>query len=144
MKKTLFFSIAIIFLGACNRSLPIGPQVHFPEVVYDTIITTTTRTVTDTVVMAPMVYEVHDTVPCPAGLVRDSLVFRTRTVTVPGKTFVVTRTVTDTVYSIQMAHDNKLPWKQGADTPFSSWLLIISAFSIPLLLFIIRLNRRKS
>lgn len=91
----LMLALLSLILGACSPRV-ILPAMSPDQV--DSIITRVTpRTVTDTVLLAGEYVEVHDTFPCPPGLTRDSLVYLSDFVYVPGRTVTLTRTVHDTL-----------------------------------------------
>lgn len=85
-------------LSACHPKFVI-PDVELPEVCIpvDTVVEVRERVVTDTIVFAPEWVVLHDTVACPPGLARDSIVYRTKKVLLPGDTVFVARTQRDTV-----------------------------------------------
>lgn len=88
--------ILVLLLGAggCKTSLPLP----LPTTKRDTSYIVRTREVTDTLLLTAEVITVSDSVRCPAGATRDSVVYVTLTRTLPARTQVVTRTVRDTVW----------------------------------------------
>lgn len=91
-------ALLCIALGACHPKFVI-PDVELPEVCIpvDTVVEVRERVVTDTIVFAPEWVVLHDTVACPPGLARDSIVYRTKKVLLPGDTVFVARIERDTV-----------------------------------------------
>lgn len=88
----------ISFLTGCSPRINM-PDIQVPEITTqrDTVVQVKTETKTDTVELAGYVLEIHDTIPCPAGLEKDSNVLVTITKYLPGQKIITTNTVHDTV-----------------------------------------------
>lgn len=114
-------------VASCHPKFLI-PTPEMPEVCIpvDTVLEVRERVVTDTIVFAPEWVTVHDTVACPPGLVRDSLVYRTKRVLVPGDTVFATRTERDTVRVERVAHTGGGLGGMGASN-WLTWLLWVAS-----------------
>jgi hypothetical protein len=99
MKKTLFFGFCLLAMAACTPKLSDliseMPTAPAPDTVFYL------RTVTDSILLAGEEVTVQDTFPCPPGLNRDSLIYRTRTVQLPGRRIEVQIPVHDTLIKLR-------------------------------------------
>lgn len=91
-------------MPSCKIAAPALPALLELPVVTDTVerFTVRERTVTDTLLIPGDTLVVTDSVPCPPGLSRDSLVYVTRRIQTPPRTVVVTRTVHDTLEMVEI------------------------------------------
>lgn len=102
-KILLTVLIALFFLALLLTSC--APKTALVQTItrYDTTRIVTDRIVTDTLFLGAEYYTVTDTLQCPAGLVRDSIITMTNTVFLEGKNIPVSITVHDTIFRIQQA-----------------------------------------
>lgn len=97
----VIFCIGIMLITAlagCSPSIQI-PDIQIPQITTrpDTVVYTVTNTKTDTVELAGYTVVKHDTIPCPAGLERDTNYYITSKFYLPGKTIITRETAHDTV-----------------------------------------------
>lgn len=108
-------------LAACKITLP-SPVAYLPART-DTIrdIQVRERTVTDTLTIPGEDILFFDSTRCPAGLVRDSVVYITRRVQTPPRTVHVFTTVHDTLEVVEIRQVSALDALVSGNVPFS-WM----------------------
>jgi hypothetical protein len=94
--KSSLFTLAVIFMAACS-----APKLaESPLVKPDTVTTVHERYITDTLILGPE-YGDTDTIVCPPGLVRDSLIYLYDYVYLPGRKVAYKVVVHDTVKVVE-------------------------------------------
>lgn len=105
MKKAFkhgFLAILMLSIWACSKQVvPIAHTPDSPIFRRDTIVQVKDRIVTDTVLLGAEYYTVTDTVPCPPGLTKDSLVIVTNTVYKPAQKVPYEVLVRDTLLTVE-------------------------------------------
>jgi hypothetical protein len=96
MKSLLFTTLAVL-LAACSAPNTLAES---PLVKRDTVFTVHERTLTDTLILGPE-YGDTDTIVCPPGLVRDSLIYLYDYVYLPGRKVAYKVVVHDTVKVVE-------------------------------------------
>ena len=139
--------LAIVAFSACSKALaPTGTTLfdvpafnkYADSVIVwkllqpDTTYTVYPVTLTDTVFMASEMIEVHDSVWCPGMLVRDSMVYITSIVYVPEKHINYSRTVYDTIRTIQSTPVtlSQIMSKNYSWSERIAWLLLVGFLMI--------------
>jgi hypothetical protein len=64
------------------------------------VATSDTITKTDTIALAGYMVEIHDTIPCPAGLTKDSIIYTSFTKYLPGREVQKVVTIRDTIRAV--------------------------------------------
>ncbi len=91
---------ALFYLCSCSPTLKLNPCPDFAIQTltrFDTTIEIRDRIIFDTLTLDPEWFVITDTVPCPGGLAKDSIIYLTRTVATPGKQIIIEVPVRDTV-----------------------------------------------
>ncbi|MBL7779955.1 MAG: hypothetical protein JNM22_01975 [Saprospiraceae bacterium] len=120
-------------LSGCSPKINM-PDIQIPEITTrpDTVIRTITTVQTDTVELAGYTVTVRDTVPCPAGLDRDTDYYVTSQIYLPGQKIITRELVHDTVRLVSALPAPGVIPTAGAEWPerltwLSGVLLLLAA-----------------
>jgi len=136
MLGLLIMSLALLTLSAiagCSPRLSDMMPVEEPIVILDTVEVFTTKTLTDTFMLAAEAVPYFDSVLCPPGLIRDTMIYVNDSVWLPARAVEYTVTVHDTVFVPQyiqtpgstntkdMSWPERLTWLSGLMALLVAW-----------------------